>query len=69
MKIRGNTVGNPSPRTDWNQTDPTMADYLKGRDALEMLIQNVEKNAEQKAIDRFQVGTSKPNSNTLWFNK
>ena len=27
-KIRGNTVGTTMPRPDWNQTDPTKADYI-----------------------------------------
>ena len=31
MIIRGNTVGNSSPRADWNQTDPTKADYIKNK--------------------------------------
>ena len=34
MKIVGNTVGTPMPRTDFNQTDPKKADYLKGREFL-----------------------------------
>ena len=32
MKIKGNTVGTPMPRTNYNQTDPSKADYLVGRD-------------------------------------
>lgn len=28
MKIRGNTVGTPMPRPDWNQTNPRAADYI-----------------------------------------
>jgi hypothetical protein len=31
MKIRGNTVGFPNPQPDWNQTDPTQADYIKNK--------------------------------------
>lgn len=27
-RIRGNTVGTTMPRPDWNQTDPTKADYI-----------------------------------------
>ena len=27
----GNTVGVPNPRSDWNQTDPTKADYIKNK--------------------------------------
>lgn len=37
-KIRGNTVGTTVPRTDFDQTDPTQADYLKGR---EKIVQSV----------------------------
>lgn len=39
MKIQGNTVGTPMPRTDFNQANPAKADYLKGRDDLLQLIQ------------------------------
>jgi hypothetical protein len=31
MKIMGNIVGLPSPRSDWNQTDETKADYIKNK--------------------------------------
>lgn len=30
-KIRGNTVGTSMPRPDWNQTDPSKADYIKNK--------------------------------------
>lgn len=30
-KIMGNIVGLPSPRSDWNQTDATKADYIKNK--------------------------------------
>lgn len=50
MKIGGNTVGNLMPRTSWEQKDPTKADYLKGRDALEMLIQKTGADAKNEAI-------------------
>ena len=39
MIIKGNTVGTPMPRTDYEQTDPKKADYLKGKDVLD---QNIE---------------------------
>lgn len=32
MKIKGNTVGTPIPRSNYNQTDPKKADYLVGRE-------------------------------------
>ena len=31
IKIMGNTVGVPNPRSDWSQTDPTKADYIKNK--------------------------------------
>ena len=30
-KIMGNIVGLPSPRSDWNQTNETKADYIKNK--------------------------------------
>lgn len=33
-KIRGNTVGTTMPRTDFNQTDSSKADYLIGREKI-----------------------------------
>ena len=34
MKITGNTVGTTMPRSDWNQTDPSKADYIKNKPTL-----------------------------------
>ena len=31
MKIRGTTVVTPVPKPDWNQNDPTKADYIKNK--------------------------------------
>ena len=31
MKIRGRTVSTPNPRPDWNQADPSKADYIKNK--------------------------------------
>ena len=31
MIIYGNTVGTTTPRSDWNQDDPTKADYIKNK--------------------------------------
>lgn len=30
-KVIGNTVGVPNPKSDWNQTDETKADYIKNK--------------------------------------
>jgi hypothetical protein len=31
MKIQGGAVASPTPKSDWNQTDPTRADYIKNK--------------------------------------
>ena len=31
MKIRGNTIGIPNPQPNWDQTDPTQADYIRNK--------------------------------------
>ena len=46
MIINGNTVGTPTPRTNYEQTDPSKADYLKGRDALNKKIQDAQTAAD-----------------------
>ena len=43
MSIKGNTVGTPMPRTDYNQTDPSKADYLRGRENLNKNIADAKK--------------------------
>ena len=47
MSIKGNTVGTPTPRSDWSQTDPRKADYIKNktRDIGASRLNNVEKAA------------------------
>ena len=35
MKIRGNTVGVPNPQPDWNQTDPTKANYIRNKPSVD----------------------------------
>ncbi len=49
-RIIGNTVGIPSPHTDFNQTDPTKGDYLKNRDELLNLI---GKKLDKTVFDKF----------------
>lgn len=43
MKIIGNPVGTPTPRTNYEQTDPKKADYLKGKDVLDKKIEDAKK--------------------------
>ena len=56
MIIKGNTVGTPMPRTNYEQTDPTKADYLKGKDVLDQKIEGAKKAADdaQKTADDAQ---------------
>lgn len=41
-KIRGNTVGTPAPRSDWNQTDPRKADYIANKPDIPKLQEQIE---------------------------
>ena len=45
MSIKGNTVGTTMPRSDWAQTDPKKADYIKNKPDLSGI------EAAQKAAD------------------
>lgn len=56
MIIKGNTVGTTMPRTDYNQTNPKKADYLKGKEDLDRSIQNAQTAADnaQTAADNAQ---------------
>lgn len=49
MSIKGNLVGNISPRTNWNQTDSSRADYLVGREKIAESISNAATAAEQNS--------------------
>ena len=46
MKIRGNTVGTTMPRTNYEQTDPTKADYLRGKEKIDESISKAQKTAD-----------------------
>lgn len=57
-KIRGNTVGTTMPRSNLDQTDPRKADYVKGRERITSLEEQVadiiaELNYEDIAITAF----------------
>lgn len=56
MIIKGNTVGTPMPRTDFNQENPDKADYLKGREDLLQMIQDAKASGDdaQTAADNAQ---------------
>lgn len=42
MIIKGNTVGTPMPRTNYEQTDPSKGDYLKGKSVLDQKIEEAK---------------------------
>lgn len=44
MAIKGNTVGTTTPRANWNQTDSTKADYIRGREDLAQHISDFDKH-------------------------
>lgn len=56
MIIKGNTVGTTMPRTNYEQTDPVKADYLKGKDVLDQKILDAHTAADdaQTAADNAQ---------------
>ena len=69
MSIKGNLVGNISPRTNWNQTDSSRADYLVGREKIAESIAdaksagiNAATTAEQNAKNYAQ--TAETNAKT-----
>ena len=66
MIINGPTVGTPMPRTNYEQTDPSKADYLKGRDALNKKIQDAQTVASnaQAAADNAQTAANNANKYT-----
>ena len=56
MIIKGPTVGTPMPRTNYEQTNPAKADYLKGKTVLDEKIQDAQTAADnaQTAADNAQ---------------
>lgn len=53
MSIKGNTVGTPTPRPNWEQTDPRKADYIvnKPQNFKEVVVANVNVADEFHRID------------------
>lgn len=64
MIIKGNTVGTTMPRTNYEQTDPKKADYLKGKDALDQKIEDAKKAGTdaQTAADNAKTAADNANS-------
>lgn len=61
MKITGNTVGTTMPRSNWNQTDPKKADYIKGKEAVDESIQKAQNTADKAKADVNSHGGNKEN--------
>lgn len=51
MIIKGNLVGNVSPRTNWNQTNSARADYLVGREKIVESISDAKKTGSDALIN------------------
>ena len=74
MIIKGNTVGTPMPRTNYEQTDPAKADYLNGKVILDTKIQQAQtaadnaqtaaENAQTSADDALRTSQKKHISRT-----
>jgi hypothetical protein len=56
-KIRGNTVGTPAPRSDWNQNDPRKADYIANKPNA-VLYTSQKLTEEQKVQARANIGAA-----------
>ena len=69
MIIRGNTVGTTTPRSNWNQNDPTKADYVIGHEAVDAAIaaakktvdDHIKEKANPHVVTAEQVG-ARPNT-------
>ena len=65
MKIQGNTVGTPTPRSDWNQNDPKKADYIKNKpdiQAMQTAINNAATAASNAATAASKANTAAGNA-------
>ena len=51
-KIIGNIVGVPNPKTDWNQTDPTKADYLMNKPTKVSQFENDAGYSKSEDVDK-----------------
>lgn len=50
MKIRGNTVGTTTPRSDWNQSNPRKADFILNKpDVVLCVEQNLSEPQKEQA--------------------
>ena len=55
MIIHGNYVGNISPQADWNQTDPSKPDFIKGKEIVEAALNGKQEKHKTASV---QLGAS-----------
>lgn len=64
MIIKGNTVGTPMPRTDFNQENPAKSDYLKGRENILQLIATAQSAGDNANTAAGNAQTAADNAQT-----
>ena len=64
MIIKGNTVGTPMPRTNYEQTDKNKADYLKGKDVLDESIRKAKEAGDNAKTAAKNAQTAADNAQT-----
>ena len=64
MIIKGNTVGTPMPRSNWNQNDPTKADYIIGHETVDAAIAAAQETANNGVTAAGNAQTAADNAQT-----
>ena len=64
MIIKGNTVGTPMPRSNWNQSDPTKAHYIIGHEAVDAAIAAAQETANNGVTAAGNAQTAADNAQT-----
>ena len=64
MKIVGIPVGTTNPRTNYEQTDPSKSDYLKGKDILDQKIADAKKTGADAKTAADNAQTAADNAKT-----
>ena len=69
MILRGVPAGAATPRADWNQTDPSMADFIKGKEQVEAAIAANTAQIARLPKLTLAIGDTVPEAGpVLWFN-
>lgn len=64
MIIHGNYVGSPVAQPNWNQTDATKPDYIRGREELLQSVQNAQKAGDDAQTAAENAQTAAENAQT-----